>query len=116
MIYYLCPTPGCKNYIPCKKNDIKLFCSKCQKAYCIKCYRLWHNNTNCKENLLENSLDNINQLNKIQNQGENKYKYKKCPKCQTSMLKEEGKNKILCVCGTSFCYKCGKIIKEKHEC
>ena len=116
LIYYLCPTPGCNNYVPCKKNEVKLSCSKCKKAYCIQCYRPWHNNIKCEEFFLENSFVKSSQLNKVPYQGESKYKYKECPKCQTLMLKEEGKNKILCVCGTSFCYQCGKIVKEKHEC
>ena len=116
LVYYLCPTPGCNNDVLCKNNDVKLVCSKCKKAYCIKCFRPWHNNKKCEEIYMDNSFVNASQLNKIPFQGQNKYKYKECPKCQTLMLKEEGKNKILCVCGTSFCYKCGKIVKEKHEC
>ena len=47
---------------------------------------------------------------------ENQDKYRECPKCQSIMVKEKGTNKILCVCGFTFCYKCGKSIKEKHDC
>ena len=46
----------------------------------------------------------------------NNLKYKECPKCKALMLKEEGTNKIMCVCGIPFCYRCGKSIREKHNC
>ena len=116
IVYYCCPTPGCKNYIPCKTNETKLVCQNCKKEYCIKCYRPWHDNKNCEEYLME-TLYNNNQIGEqIYQIEENKDKYRECPKCQSIMVKEKGTNKILCVCGFIFCYKCGKSFKEKHGC
>ena len=114
IVYYRCPTKGCKNDIPCKINENKLVCPLCRKEYCIRCYRPWHNNKNCEDYYLQNYYNQIEeQFSTIK---ENKDKYRQCPKCQSLMVKEEGTNKILCVCGTTFCYQCGKSIKEKHDC
>lgn len=113
--YYCCPTQGCNKYIPCKKNETKLSCPKCNKEYCINCFRPWHKDKNCEEFIIQNN-NNDSKLNKefydiIVND-----KYKECPNCKALMIKEKGTNKISCVCGNIFCYKCGKIMKEKHEC
>jgi E3 ubiquitin-protein ligase RNF14 len=37
-------------------------------------------------------------------------KYKICPKCRIRIEKISGCNKITCICGSIFCYICGKII------
>jgi len=39
-----------------------------------------------------------------------KSKYKVCPKCQVTIDKFEGCNKVTCRCGCIFCYICGKAI------
>ena len=118
LIYYCCPTPGCKKYIPCQKDEKKLSCPTCNKSYCIKCFRPWHENKTCEQYYLENSVINNSEVQKefLNFDAKNDFEYKECPKCKALMLKEEGTNKIICVCGTAFCYKCGKIIKEKHDC
>ena len=128
IIYYCCPTRGCNKYVPCKRDEKKLICPHCKNSYCIKCYRPWHENQTCEEYFIQYSMINNNRAknNNINDNSElkkplyqtdiNNYKYKECQKCQTLMLKDEKTNKILCFCGTTFCYKCGKIIKEKHEC
>ena len=118
LIYYCCPTPGCKKYIPCQKDEKKLLCPSCNKSYCIKCFRPWHENKTCEQNYIENSIINNPEVKKefLKIDAKKDFEYKECPKCKALMLKEEGTNKIICVCGTAFCYKCGKIIKEKHDC
>ena len=118
LIYYCCPTPGCKKYIPCQKDEKKLSCPTCNKSYCIKCFRPWHENKTCEQYYIENYIINNSEVQKefLNFDAKNDFEYKECPKCKALMLKEEGTNKIICVCGTAFCYKCGKIIKEKHDC
>ena len=118
LVYYCCPTPGCKKYIPCPKDENKLLCPNCNKSYCIKCFRPWHENKTCEQYYIENSVINNSEVRKefLNFDAKNDFEYKECPKCKALMLKEEGTNKIICVCGTAFCYKCGKIIKEKHDC
>ena len=116
IVYYCCPTPGCEKNIPCKNNETKLSCPHCHKDYCIRCYRPWHQNKKCEEYVFKNSKNNNNELNKEFYDILTNSKYRECPKCKALMVKEEGTNKILCVCGAIFCYKCGKVIKDKHEC
>ena len=116
MVYYCCPTPGCENKISCKNGETKLSCPHCHKDYCIKCYRSWHDDKKCEEYIFKNSKNNNEELNKEFYDIYTNNKYRQCPKCKALMIKEEGTNKILCVCGCTFCYKCGQIMKEKHEC
>ena len=116
IVYYCCPTPGCKKYIPCKNNEIKLSCPKCRKEYCLKCYKPWHKNKNCEDFTFQSSINNAKQLNKEFYDIYTNDQYKQCPKCKALMIKEEGTNKILCVCGNIYCYKCGKSIIESHDC
>ena len=116
IVYYCCPTPGCKKYIPCKNNEIKLSCPKCRKEYCLKCYKPWHKNKNCEDFSFQSSINNAKQLNKEFYDIYTNDQYKQCPKCKALMIKEEGTNKILCVCGNIYCYKCGKSIIESHDC
>ena len=117
IMYYRCPTPECNNYIPCKNNESKLMCPNCQNIYCSRCYMPWHSNKDCEDYDVQCSNNNI-QLENDLNQNENKHmhNFQKCPKCQAIVAKEKGTNKILCFCGTSFCFKCGKMLREKHNC
>ena len=101
IIYYNCPTPGCNKFIPCKNKDKKLECPTCNKAYCLKCYKPWHNNKNCEDYYVQNSNDGFKkQLNQIDNKVNGLYK--QCPKCHTLMLKEKEGKTIKCVCGNNF--------------
>jgi len=40
----------------------------------------------------------------------------KCPGCHIRVNKIDGCNHISCLCGTEFCYRCGKRGDADHEC
>ena len=117
--FFSCPTPGCGYVISHEKNAKKFTCPICKIKYCMLCRNYWHENMTCpqyKQYLNKNNIDNdmfnnstkdkkISQNSTIEN-------YKICPNCQTWTTKENGSNKIKCICGICFCYKCGKIIQN----
>ena len=91
-------------------------CPQCKKEYCLKCGKPWHKDKKCQGVKTQKS-NNKNNIEKPAFQLNKNDEYKECPKCQAIILKNEGTNKMVCFCGTIFCSKCGKIIKENnHEC
>jgi hypothetical protein len=114
--YYYCPTPDCNYYFLNKNNDTKFSCPQCHKDYCLKCFRSWHNNKKCEDFLFETSVKEAqNQTNEIFKY-EKDDNYRECPKCHVFIQRLKGSKKIKCICGITFCFKCGDIIKGKHKC
>jgi hypothetical protein len=84
-----------------------LVCMECFKDTCLKCNQVDHPGKPC------HSLGNIVQ-NKRQ-EIEDKMTEAlivKCNKCNTSIFKNEGCNKVTCVCGTHNCYICKETITK----
>ena len=113
--YFCCPTPLC-NYVVCHdKNAIKFNCPMCKKSYCMLCKNIWHDKMNCEQYKI--FLKQNNNLNKkvcgTKNLGLEKYIT--CPSCQAWIERKEGCNKIQCMCGLSFCFKCGNIITPNSK-
>jgi len=85
-----------------------LVCMECFKDTCLKCNQFGHpgkdcytlgNVNNCKRQEIEDKMSDALIV--------------KCNKCNTSIFKNEGCNKVTCVCGTHNCYVCKKIITKQ---
>ncbi|EMD49115.1 RING finger protein [Entamoeba histolytica HM-3:IMSS] len=91
------------------KKSTPIQCPRCEKTFCSKCLTKNHNGQ---------CYDSSNCLEKYKSQqyydeivGELMTKnIKKCPVCKCPVIKSYGCNKITCICGTYFCYNCGKKI------
>ena len=86
------------------------------------CRNYWHEKMSCsqyKQYLDKNNINSSLFNNNINESQFSRYatieNYKTCPNCQTWTTKEDGCNKIKCICGTCFCYKCGKIIPSSMK-
>lgn len=112
--YYYCPTSGCNFCFLKKNNETKFTCPRCHKEYCLKCFKPWHNNTQCEQNNFQSIIKN-NQLESLYQLGNNE-NYIECPKCHVYLQKINGFNSITCICGSEVCCKYGKIMAEKHNC
>ena len=115
--YFCCPTPEC-GYIVCLcKNAVKFSCPICKKNYCMLCKNIWHDNMSCEQYKIYLKQNNILHNNVYDNKNLNLENYKMCPKCNVWVEKKGGCDKIKCLCGTIFCFKCGNIIPPNaREC
>lgn len=112
--YYDCPTSGCNFCFLKKNNETKFTCPRCNKEYCLKCFKTWHNNTQCEQNNFQSIIKN-NKLESLSQIG-NDENYIECPKCHAYLQKIKQFNSIICICGSEICCKCGKVITQKHNC
>ena len=76
-------------------NEIKCNVNGCNNMYCRYCFCMHDTENKC---LLE--LDRNHQH---------------CPVCFQIFKKDSGCNIVHCICGTTFCYKCGDIIEVKTD-
>ena len=97
-----------------KNNETKFTCPRCNKEYCLKCFKTWHNNTQCEQNNFQSIIKN-NKLESLSQIG-NDENYIECPKCHAYLQKIKQFNSIICICGSEICCKCGKVITQKHNC
>lgn len=85
-----------------------LVCMECFKDTCLKCNQIDHpgkpcfalgNIVQCKRQEIEDKMTDALLV--------------KCNKCNTNIFKNEGCNKITCLCGTHNCYICKQIITKE---
>ncbi|CCX13053.1 Similar to Protein ariadne-2; acc. no. O76924 [Pyronema omphalodes CBS 100304] len=97
-----CPKANCSTRLT--KRDVKGetgTCPKCSQKICTKCKGVEHRGI-CKEN-------ELTALAK-------KERWKGCPTCGRVIEKEPGTcNKMHCVCGQYYCYRCGKTNTGRYE-
>ena len=85
-IYTFCPNhQNTILKIPQKGITLKCSVNECPNIYCESCHR-WHK--------MEDACDVGNTEHK-------------CPRCGRLTVKEQGCNRITCICGAHWCYKCG---------
>ena len=99
----LCPFPDCESYAKKGKNKyVKCILNKHQ--FCFICLKNWHNDIPCKDSTLSNSLNILENSNKV----------KRCPKCKFFIEKGEGCNHMTCSnCSYQFCWLCmGKYTSD----
>jgi TRIAD3 protein (E3 ubiquitin-protein ligase RNF216) len=93
-------------YIVVFEGHGPMVCPECKSSTCTKCGEPWHDNLTCaqakeldKERLVEEKM--------------NEAVVRKCPKCHTQFMKDEGCNKMECPrCHTWICYWCRNVIPK----
>lgn len=103
----LCQHCGCGTDIGDTPFQDLLVCMECFKDTCLKCNQVDHPGKRCY------SLGNVAKSKR--QEIENKMTEEiilKCKKCNTSLFKNEGCNKVTCVCGTHNCYICKEIVPK----
>ncbi|KAI5820514.1 hypothetical protein BZA77DRAFT_257535, partial [Pyronema omphalodes] len=97
-----CPNPYCSTRLT--EKDVKAeigTCPQCWQKLCTICKGVEHRGI-CKENELAALAQ--------------KERWKGCPKCGRLIAKEPGTcNKMICVCGQYYCYRCGKGNTGRYE-
>lgn len=89
-------------------NQSLLICMECFKDTCLKCNHVAHPGQDCYSlgkvagNIRHSIEDKMTETMIIH-----------CPGCQTALFKNEGCNKVTCVCGIITCYICKQIVTKK---
>ena len=84
-----------------------LICMECFKDTCLKCNQVDHPGKPCY------SLGNVVQSKRQEIEDKmSEALIVKCNSCNKSIFKNEGCNKVTCVCGTHNCYVCKQIIPK----
>ena len=84
-----------------------LVCMECFKDTCLKCNQVDHPGKSCY------SLGNVTQCKRQEIEDKmTEALIVKCNQCNKSIFKNEGCNKITCICGTHNCYVCKQIIPK----
>ncbi|KAJ6230680.1 rbr-type e3 ubiquitin transferase [Anaeramoeba flamelloides] len=106
-----CPFRDCLGYVlhdqktkfPCVN------CPKCNNDFCSVCKSEWHHEFTCKEAqaIFDKHSPEKKSLDFLQKNA------KKCPKCQSPIIKSEGCDHITCTCNFQFCYSC---LENWEEC
>lgn len=103
----LCQHCGAGTDIGENSDQYLLVCMECFKDTCLKCNQVDHPGKACY------SLGNITQSKRQEIEDKmTEALIVKCNHCNRSIFKNEGCNKITCVCGTHNCYICKQIIPK----
>lgn len=101
----LCQHCGSGTDIGEDSGQTLLVCMECFKDTCLKCNQVDHPGKQCY------SLGNITQCKRQEIEDKmTEALIVKCNQCNKSIFKNEGCNKITCICGTHNCYVCKQII------
>ncbi|EPS32066.1 hypothetical protein PDE_07025 [Penicillium oxalicum 114-2] len=94
-----CADPKCSQFIrPASiMNDLGT-CSSCQKQTHVPCRALAHPGRDCPVDNAQQSVIDLAEQNE----------WRRCYHCQTVVELRYGCNEVLCRCGHTFCYKCGR--------
>lgn len=105
--FVCCPTSECKNIVLWHPEDDPHFrCEVCRKHYCLKCQCSYHHGKTCigyKKWKIATGKDDSLFMRYISRQ-----RVKQCPQCGMFIEKSVGCNSMVCFCGFTFCYFCGK--------
>lgn len=108
-----CPfCPYAAEYPPVEVNR-EFVCqrSECEKVSCRLCNQLTHIPKSCEEHAKENGLSIRRQIEEAMSEA----LIRKCNKCDTKFIKEEGCNKMTCSkCKNVQCYICSKSCSYDH--
>jgi TRIAD3 protein (E3 ubiquitin-protein ligase RNF216) len=103
----LCQHCGAGTDIGENSEQYLLVCMECFKDTCLKCNQVDHPGKPCY------SLGNISQGKRQEIEDKmSEALIVKCNQCNKSIFKNEGCNKVTCVCGTHNCYVCKQIIPK----
>lgn len=100
---FICPEDGCLGVLERTGEGL---CEECKTAVCLQCDRRAHPGVECSKFMEEEKVA-----------GETKFqevvvarKYQVCPGCKKTVERTEGCRDMNCICGTEFCYDCGKVL------
>lgn len=87
-------------------------CPLCHAKTCIKCNQFAHENLTCElaAGCSQEVQDNWQLARLARRKG-----WRPCPQCKTFTEKDVGCNYCVCVCGATFCFKCGLPYKSRHR-
>ncbi|XP_015178852.1 PREDICTED: uncharacterized protein LOC107067667 [Polistes dominula] len=103
-----CPFCHFASIPPPEDKVFKCLNPDCMKESCRLCKKLNHIPLNCDEVMSENAQHYLEEKM-------TEALIHKCYKCNLPFFKEEGCNKMVCVCGAEMCYICDKPVKGyKH--
>lgn len=110
-----CPHCTFKCYLPPGNKVLECLNDDCGRSTCMACGEDWdaHFGIPCRE------MEKKDEAN-VRKTAEEKMTaalLRRCHKCQTPLIKEEGCNKLTCRCGAKMCYICRASIKDySHFC
>jgi TRIAD3 protein (E3 ubiquitin-protein ligase RNF216) len=103
----LCQHCGAGTDIGENSEQYLLVCMECFKDTCLKCNQVDHPGKPCY------SLGNISHGKRQEIEDKmSEALIVKCNQCNKSIFKNEGCNKVTCICGTHNCYICKQIIPK----
>ena len=91
-----CPQPDCEGFDMGGLNKKKLNCNICHYEYCFFCTEKWHGSSKCVK-AIDEDFEKWAVGNNV----------KFCPKCKRRVEKRGGCPNMSCVCGHSWCWRCG---------
>jgi len=106
----------CKNcpngFILEDSHDCKtITCSDCHYQWCRNCSLALHSETNCEEAMARQTNENRENMKWL------RMNSKKCPKCQTTIEKNNGCNHMTCrLCKFEFCWNCLSVYIPGQPC
>ncbi|KAK4189273.1 putative E3 ubiquitin-protein ligase RNF216 [Podospora australis] len=88
-----------------RRRGLRFTCrnESCLKQSCLSCNKAWVDMHICHESSLVALRTQVEQAMSMAIK-------RVCPKCNTSFVKSQGCNKLVCVCGYKMCYVCRKDI------
>ena len=99
----------CGNIVIFEDNEDEgpMICPVCKARTCAKCGDAWHDGMTCRQ------FKKLDKKRLVEEQMTEAV-VRKCPKCQTPFMKDEGCNKMECPrCKTWICYWCRKVIPKE---
>ncbi|PHT93501.1 hypothetical protein T459_01383, partial [Capsicum annuum] len=100
-----CPNKNCSILIldECGGNAKQSQCPNCKRFFCFQCKLPWHAGFKCEE---RRELMDKNDVAFVVLAQRNKWK--RCPRCRIFVSRIQGCQFIVCRCGATFCYNCGR--------
>ncbi|KAL9585466.1 MAG: hypothetical protein Q9212_001499, partial [Teloschistes hypoglaucus] len=107
-----CPFCDFAAICPPIEFDKEFRCSnpECEIVSCRKCRLITHIPLTCEESKKENGISERHLIEEARTMA----LLKICPKCNASVIKEYGCNRLQCKCGAYICDSCGKDITGEN--
>jgi IBR domain, a half RING-finger domain len=88
---------------------VKLTCPFCSTSFCAACRVPWHDGITCEASRWKQAGDP--ELRKLAEQ----MKWKPCPDCSVLIEKQDGCDRVICLCECAFCYACGTRYRSRED-
>ncbi len=114
-----CPTPDCSFIVSydgeLNEDNCHFRCELCREHYCLKCRVPYHYGKSCvgfqKWKVLEGGGMDPSDI--LFFQYVDSKNIQRCPSCSRFVERSSGCSAMSCICGTQFCYGCGR---ESSKC